>query len=68
MSRIFKKCARLYPHERQCRICPHHNCSLRDLNNPFEADTNEEKAVSSFNDDNRDRIKSSWFLNPEEAI
>ena len=59
-KKTYKMCARLYPHERQCCSCPHKNCSLRDLNN--SADSHEEKAVSMFCDDQRDRIRESVVL------
>jgi len=62
-KRTFKKCARLLPYQRQCQDCPHKNCALRN-----KEDWHKEKAMSSFNDDMRDRIKSSFILNPGEAM
>lgn len=59
-KKTYKKCARLYPHERNCRSCSHKRCSLRDLSNPL--DFNEEHAKIDFNDDNRNRIKEETFV------
>ena len=57
MGKTFVKCAKLYPHERQCRTCPHKNCSLRDLNYPM--DFNEEHGYADYADEQRELTKEA---------
>jgi len=51
MKKTFIRCSRLFPHERNCRNCSHKKCSLRDLNNPYNADSHEDKAITEYNED-----------------
>jgi len=67
-KRTYKMCARLLPYRRQCNDCKHtKTCSLF-CRNDFEADNNDDKAMSMFVDDRRQGITESFVLNAEEAI
>jgi len=58
LKRCFVKCAKLLPHQRECRFC-RHTCALRgekfvDFEQPIFADSHEEKAITMLNEDQKE--------------